>query len=54
LLATALDEVHQRLRTPVLEALARLPVRPPQVAALVDLMWEAFRAPAFKAVVEVR
>ncbi len=53
LLGAALDAVYQRLRAPVLESIAALPVGEKRIDALVELMWQAFGAPEFKAVVEL-
>lgn len=53
LLGAALDVVYERLRTPVLEAIVRLPPGEERIDALVELMWGAFGAPEFKAVVEL-
>lgn len=53
LLGAALEAVYERLRHPAIEAIARLPEGEERVAALVDLMWRAFGAPEFKAVVEL-
>jgi AcrR family transcriptional regulator len=53
LLGSALDAVYERLRRQVVEAIAQLPQGEERIDALVDLMWAAFRAPEFKAVVEL-
>lgn len=53
LLGAALEALYARLREPVLAALAELPEGEARVEALVELMWSAFGAPEFKAVVEL-
>lgn len=53
LLGAALEALYARLREPVLRALADLPEGEARVDALVELMWGAFGAPEFKAVVEL-
>ena len=53
LLGAALDAVYVQLRTPVIDSLEALPQGPARVDALVELMWEAFGAPEFKAVIEL-
>jgi AcrR family transcriptional regulator len=53
LLGAALDATYERLRTPVMEAIAKLPEGEARVDALVELLWGAFGAPEFKAVVEL-
>ncbi len=53
LLGAALDAVYERLRQRVVAGLDALPEAEARVAALVDLMWRAFGAPEFKAVVEL-
>jgi AcrR family transcriptional regulator len=53
LLGAALDAVYERLRAPVLQAIAGLPPGEERIDALVELMWSAFGAPEFKAVVEL-
>ncbi|MEN8159045.1 MAG: TetR/AcrR family transcriptional regulator [Myxococcota bacterium] len=53
LLGAALEVIYARLREPVLNALAELPEGEARVEALVELMWGAFGAPEFKAVVEL-
>jgi AcrR family transcriptional regulator len=53
LLGAALELVYARLREPVLRALEELPEGEARVDALVELMWSAFGAPEFKAVVEL-
>jgi AcrR family transcriptional regulator len=53
LLGAALDAVYERLQTPVLRAIGELPEGEERIDALVDLMWSAFGAPEFKAVVEL-
>lgn len=53
LLGAALDAVYERLRARVVTALEQLPEGEARVDAWVDLMWEAFGAPEFKAVLEL-
>jgi AcrR family transcriptional regulator len=53
LLGAALDALYTRLREPILRALGELPEGEARVEALVALMWSAFGAPEFKAVVEL-
>ena len=53
LLGAALDRVYERLRAPVLAALEALPEGEARVDAFVDVMWSAFGAPEFKAVLEL-
>ena len=53
LLGAALEAVYARLRQIVVGRLDSLPEGEARVAALVDLMWEAFGAPEFKAVLEL-
>jgi AcrR family transcriptional regulator len=53
LLGAALEALYARLRKPVLRALGDLPEAEARVEALVELMWSAFGAPEFKAVVEL-
>jgi AcrR family transcriptional regulator len=53
LLGAALEALYARLREPVLRALGDLPEAEARVEALVELMWSAFGAPEFKAVVEL-
>lgn len=53
LLGAALEAVYARLRARVVEGLERLPAGEARVGALVDLMWSAFGAPEFKAVLEL-
>jgi AcrR family transcriptional regulator len=53
LLGAALEAVYARLRQLVGGRLAALPDGEKRVAALVDLMWAAFGAPEFKAVLEL-
>ena len=53
LLGAALDAVYERLRRPVIESLEQLPPGSERVDALVELMWGAFGAPEFKAVIEL-
>jgi AcrR family transcriptional regulator len=53
LLGAALDAVYERLRRPVVAALEELPSGEERVDALVELMWGAFGAREFKAVLEL-
>jgi AcrR family transcriptional regulator len=53
LLGAALDAVYERLRRPVIESLEALPSGEERVEALVELMWGAFGAREFKAVLEL-
>ena len=53
LLGAALDEVYARLRDPVVAAVEALPEGEARIDALVDLMWSAFGAREFKAVLEL-
>lgn len=53
LLGAALDAVYKRLRRPVIESLEALPSGEERVEALVELMWGAFGAREFKAVLEL-
>ena len=53
LLGAALDAVYERLRRPVVESLEQLPLGEARVDALVELMWGAFGAREFKAVLEL-
>ena len=53
LLGAALEAVTGRLRARVVEALESMPVGDTRVEAMVDLMWTAFGAREFKAVVEL-
>ncbi|MFT5443244.1 MAG: AcrR family transcriptional regulator [Myxococcota bacterium] len=53
LLGAALEVVYERLRIPVVDAIAQLPQGAERVDALVELMWSAFGAPEFKAVIEL-
>jgi AcrR family transcriptional regulator len=53
LLGAALEEIYARLRDPVTAAIADLPEGDERVDALVELMWRAFGAPEFKAVIEL-
>ena len=53
LLGAALEAVYARLRARVVTGLEALPPGPPRVHALVELMWSAFGAPEFKAVLEL-
>jgi len=53
MLAAALAEVYDRLRTRVVEGLEALPPGEARLDALVDLMWNVFGAPEFKAVLEL-
>ena len=53
LLGAALEAVHGRLRGRVVSGLEALPEGDARAEALVDLMWSAFGAPEFKAVLEL-
>jgi AcrR family transcriptional regulator len=53
LLGAALEAVYERLRNPVIEAIGQLPEGEERIEALVELMWDAFGAPEFKAVIEL-
>ena len=53
LLGAALDVVYERLQRPVIESLEQLPLGEARVDALVELMWSAFGAREFKAVLEL-
>jgi len=53
LLGAALDAVYERLQRPVIESLEQLPLGEARVDALVELMWSAFGAREFKAVLEL-
>lgn len=53
LLGEALREVSGRLRERAVGRLRALPAGPQRVEALVDVLWEAFGAPEFKAVLEL-
>lgn len=53
LLGAALDAVYERLRRPVVESLEQLPLGEERVDGLVELMWGAFGAREFKAVLEL-
>jgi AcrR family transcriptional regulator len=53
LLGAALKAVYARLRERVVAGLEALPQGPARVDAVVDLMWAAFGAPEFKAVLEL-
>ena len=53
LLGAALEAVYARLREIVVAQLAELPEGEARVAGLVELMWAAFGAPEFKAVLEL-
>lgn len=53
LLGAALDAVYERLRRPVVESLEQLPLGEERVDALIELMWGAFGAREFKAVLEL-
>lgn len=53
LLGAALDAVYERLQAPVIAAVAELPQGEARIDALVELMWNAFGAPEFKAVLEL-
>jgi AcrR family transcriptional regulator len=53
LLGAALEAVYGRLRERVVSQLAALPEGDARAAALVDLMWTAFGAREFKAVIEL-
>ena len=53
LLGAALDVVYERLQRPVIESLEALPLGEARVEALVELMWGAFGAREFKAVLEL-
>lgn len=53
LLGAALDEVYTRLRARVVDALEELPEGEARVDGWVDVMWSAFGAPEFKAVLEL-
>ena len=53
LLGAALDEVYARLQGSVIESLERLPAGEARVEGLIELMWGAFGAREFKAVIEL-
>lgn len=53
LLGAALEAVYARLRARVVDGLEALPRGPERVDGMVELMWTAFGAPEFKAVVEL-
>jgi AcrR family transcriptional regulator len=53
LLGAALEAVHGRLREQVVAGLEALPEGEARSEALVELMWSAFGAPEFKAVLEL-
>lgn len=53
LLGAALRAVYRRLRSGVVDGLATLPEGRTRVGAMVDLMWSAFGAREFKAVLEL-
>jgi len=53
LLGAALEAVYARLRSRVVAGLEALPAGDARVEALVEVMWSAFGAPEFKAVVEL-
>ncbi len=53
LLAAALDEVYGQLRARVVAGLEALPEGDARVEAMVDVMWSAFGAREFKAVLEL-
>lgn len=53
LLGAALDAVYARLRSRAVRGLEALPGGEARVEALVELLWHAFGAPEFKAVVEL-
>jgi len=53
LLGAALEAVYGRLRERVVADLEALPEGDARIAALVELMWSAFGAPEFKAVLEL-
>ncbi len=53
LLGAALEAVYARLRERVVAGLEDLPAGDARVEALIDLMWSAFGAPEFKAVLEL-
>ena len=53
LLGAALESVYARLRDRVVSGLEALPEGDARVAAMVDLMWTAFGAREFKAVLEL-
>jgi AcrR family transcriptional regulator len=53
LLGAALDHLYARLRDPVVAAVEALPEGEARLEAWVELMWSAFGAPEFKAVVEL-
>jgi AcrR family transcriptional regulator len=53
LMGAALEAVHGRLRERVVAGLEALPQGEARVEALVELMWSAFGAPEFKAVLEL-
>lgn len=53
LLGDALDRLYARLRDPVVSSVEALPEGEARLEAWVELMWSAFGAPEFKAVVEL-
>jgi len=53
LLGEALAVVYERLRGPIIESIEQLPLGEARVDALVELMWGAFGAREFKAVLEL-
>jgi len=53
LLGAALDETYARLQGAVVASLEELPSGEARVEGLVELMWSAFEAPEFKAVIEL-
>jgi len=53
LLGAALDEVYARLQGSVIASLESLPEGEARVEGLIELMWGAFGAPEFKAVIEL-
>ncbi len=53
LLGATLESVYGRLRGSVIEQLEALPADNSRIEALVDVMWSAFGAPEFKAVLEL-
>jgi AcrR family transcriptional regulator len=53
LLGAALDEVYARLQGSVISSLEELPPGEARVEGLIELMWDAFGAREFKAVIEL-
>jgi len=53
LLGAALEHVHGRLRGRVVDELESRPAGPARIEAMVDVMWSAFGAREFKAVLEL-